>query len=246
MTSGKEKYNSIRIEKSGEKTEAATEKNCFAGGSAGTAEKCNLENCMLCCSLDRPETKKPRLLLHSCCGPCSTSVIERLACTYQITVFFYNPNIHDTEEYEKRKKTQIQFLNQLNSSNLYEDKIDFIEGEYDPESFFEVSRGLEEEREGGARCEKCFILRLERTAVKAKTHGFDTFATTLTVSPYKNYTLIAEIGRRLAFQYGLSYLDIDFKKKDGYRRSIELSKQYGLYRQHYCGCLFSMPKTEGC
>ncbi len=190
------------------------------------------------------KVEKPRLLLHSCCGPCSTAVVERLSPTYRITVFFYNPNIHDAAEYEKRKAAQIDFLNQLNESGIYEDRIEFLEGEYDPELFFEVCRGLEGEKEGGARCEKCFRLRLERTAVAARTHGFDTFATTLTVSPYKNYKTITEIGKLLSFRYGLGYLDMDFKKKDGYRRSVELSKSYGLYRQHYCGCVFSMPKTE--
>lgn len=183
--------------------------------------------------------EKPRLLLHSCCGPCSTSVIERLAEKYKITVFFYNPNIDDADEYEKRRNTQIEFLNQINESNIYGDKIDFLEGEYDPDIYYEAVRGLENEKEGGARCTECFRLRLERTAVKAKTHGFDMFATTLTVSPYKNYKLITEIGNEMAFKYGLSWLDMDFKKKDGYRRSVELSKLYGLYRQHYCGCSFS-------
>lgn len=210
-----------------------------------TENCCIPENDILCASMRDTHVEKPKLLLHSCCGPCSTSVIERLAATYKITVFYYNPNIHDAAEYEKRRDTQIDFISKLNDSDLYEDKIEFTEGEYDTESFFEVSAGLEDENEGGARCEKCFRLRLERTAAHAKTHGFDTFATTLTVSPYKNYKVITEIGQDIAFKYGLSYLDMDFKKKDGYKRSIELSKQYGLYRQHYCGCAFSMPKQNG-
>ena len=188
--------------------------------------------------------EKPKLLLHSCCGPCSTAVIERLIGTYNITVFFYNPNIDDPEEYKKRLETQIEFINKINETNIYGDKVEFLEGEYDPEIYYDVARGLENEKEGGARCTECFRLRLERTAVKAKTHGFDTFATTLTVSPYKNYNLITEIGREMAFKYGLSYLDMDFKKKDGYRRSVELSKIYGLYRQHYCGCNFSNWQLE--
>ncbi len=214
-----------------------------AGTSCCIFGDCITDGDVICCSFREPRVEKPRLLLHSCCGPCSTAVIERLIGTYRITVFYYNPNIHDEAEYEKRKRNQIDFINQLNDSNIYEDKIEFTEGEYDTESFFKVSAGLEEENEGGARCEKCFRLRLERTAVHAKTHGFDTFATTLTVSPYKNYKLITEIGRGLAFKYQLSYLDTDFKKKDGYKRSIELSKQYGLYRQHYCGCIYSLLKS---
>lgn len=188
--------------------------------------------------------EKPKLLLHSCCGPCSTAVIERLIGTYKITVFFYNPNIDDPDEYRRRLDTQIYFLKQINESNIYGDKVDFLEGEYDPEIYYEAVQGLENEKEGGARCTECFRLRLERTAVKAKTHGFDLFATTLTVSPYKNYKLITEIGNELAFKYGLSWLDMDFKKKDGYRRSVELSKLYGLYRQHYCGCNFSNWQLE--
>ena len=192
------------------------------------------------------ETKveKPRLLLHSCCGPCSTACIERLISTYKVTIFYYNPNIHGEDEYEKRKATQIEFLNKLNDSHIYEDTVEFVEGEYDTESFFKVTCGLEEEREGGARCAECFRLRLERTAVKARVLGFDTFGTTLTVSPYKNYRVITEIGSDIAFKYGLKWLDMDFKKKDGYHRSIELSKMYGLYRQHYCGCIYSLRDAE--
>lgn len=223
---------------SGEHTSGECSSACIERGCADCTDD------VMCRSFREPRAEKPRLLLHSCCGPCSTSVIERLIGTYKITVFYYNPNIHDEAEYEKRKQNQIEFINKLNDSNLYEDKIEFTEGEYDTESFFKVSAGLEEESEGGVRCEKCFRLRLERTAAHAKTHGFDTFATTLTVSPYKNYKLITEIGQELAFKYELSYLDIDFKKKDGYKRSIELSRQYGLYRQHYCGCIYSLPKPE--
>ena len=223
-------------EKQHEKLNTETVKTL--GESTYTVQK-SMNEYVLADMIGETKLQKPKLLLHSCCGPCSTSVIERLAASYNITIFFYNPNIDDAEEYEKRKETQKELLRQMNDSNLFDEKIDFIEGEYDPESFYEVSMGLEDEKEGGARCEKCFRLRLERTAVKAKTHGFDIFTTTLTVSPYKNYSLITEIGKELAFKYGLSYLDMDFKKKDGYRRSVELSKFYGLYRQHFCGCSFA-------
>ena len=197
------------------------------------------EKCIMIDGFPLEKVEKPRLLLHSCCGPCSTSVIERLCPSYHVTVFFYNPNITDIEEYNLRKATQIEFLNKYNDSNLFNEKIEFMEGDYDTKSFYEVSRGLEGEPEGGKRCEACFRLRLENTAIKAKTQGFDVFGTTLTVSPYKNFDIITMLGTELALKYGLQYLDIDFKKKAGYQRSIELSKKYNLYRQHYCGCEFS-------
>ncbi|WP_230974945.1 epoxyqueuosine reductase QueH [Aminipila luticellarii] len=183
--------------------------------------------------------EKPKLLLHSCCGPCSTSVIERLAGSYDVTIFFYNPNITDQEEYEKRRTTQLEFIEAYNQNAMEDEKVDFIEGEFFPEEFFRMVKGLEEEPEGGKRCTQCFKLRLERTAAEAKLKGFELFGTTLTVSPHKNYLLISKIGKDLALSYGLSFLDMDFKKKAGYQRSVELSKEYGLYRQNYCGCCFS-------
>nr|WP_315023962.1 epoxyqueuosine reductase QueH [uncultured Aminipila sp.] len=183
--------------------------------------------------------EKTRLLLHSCCGPCSTAVIERLMGSYDVTIFFYNPNITEKEEYEKRKATQLEFLESHNQKVTEEDKVTFVEGEFFPEEFFRMVEGLEEEPEGGKRCTECFRLRLERTAAEAKLNGYDMFGTTLTVSPHKNYLLISKIGKDFALSYGLSFLDIDFKKKAGYQRSVELSKEYGLYRQNYCGCCFS-------
>lgn len=189
----------------------------------------------------REKTRKPKLLLHSCCGPCSTAVIERLADRYDITIFFYNPNITDEDEYRLRKATQIEFLKRFNSRQLAEKTIEFIEGDYNPDLFYKVAKGLECEREGGARCEECFILRLKETARLAAEKSYDVFGTTLTVSPYKNYEIITMIGSSLAVEYQVLYLDEDFKKKAGYQRSIELSKEYGLYRQHYCGCEFSKP-----
>ena len=183
--------------------------------------------------------EKLALLLHSCCGPCSTSVIERLVRQYKITVFFYNPNISEEEEYQKRKESQIRFIEEYNQSLSHVDTISFLEGPYDTESFEEAANGMENEPEGGRRCTECFRLRLEKTAETAKMTGNDCFATTLTVSPHKNAALIHKIGMDLAVKYGLTYLAEDFKKKAGYQRSIEISKSHGLYRQHYCGCKYS-------
>ena len=182
---------------------------------------------------------KKRLLLHSCCGPCSTACIERVLGDYKITVFFYNPNITDPEEYEKRKAAQIKFLNEYNDNLAEEEKVEFIEGEYLPEEFFNVAACYADEPEGGARCTECFKLRLERTAQAALKTGNHIFGTTLTVSPHKNYNLVSAIGCELAKKYNIEFLDIDFKKKAGFQRSIEMSKEYQLYRQRYCGCEFS-------
>ena len=185
------------------------------------------------------QTTKPELLLHSCCGPCSTSVIERLVDEFNVTVFFYNPCIIDEEEYRRRREAQIQFIEQFNEENAGRCRIVFREGDYCPGAFFEATAGLGNEPEGGARCEVCFRQRLEKTAAAACISGADYFGTTLTVSPHKDYKLISEIGRELALKYGLSFLDRDFKKKDGFARSIQLSRKYSLYRQNYCGCKYS-------
>ena len=189
--------------------------------------------------MDNIEITRPKLMLHSCCGPCSTAVIERLLGDYDITIFFYNPNITEDEEYEKRKATQIQFLNAYNEKVEEQDRVVFLEGEYFPDEFYRAAQGLEDEPEGGKRCTECFKLRLERTAAEGKINGYDYFGTTLTVSPHKNYPLISEIGNALAEAYGINFLDMDFKKKAGYQRSVALSKEYELYRQNYCGCSFS-------
>ena len=188
---------------------------------------------------EQETTEKRRILLHSCCGPCSTACIERLLPDYKVTIFFYNPNITDREEYVKRKENQIKFIEAYNEDIPEEDKVIFIEGEYLPEDFFDVAKGLEDCPEGGERCTECFELRLDRTAKAAMVMGYPIFGTTLTVSPHKNYQLISAIGTQLAEIYELEFLDIDFKKKAGFQRSIELSKKYGLYRQNYCGCEFS-------
>ena len=174
--------------------------------------------------------RRPRLLLHSCCGPCSSYVLEYLSDYFDITLFFYNPNIQPAEEYEKRLSAQKQLLERAK----YKNPVVFLAGEYEPQRFFEAVKGLENCREGGARCEKCFELRLSKAAEIAKKGGFDYFATTLTVSPHKNAVLINEIGGRYQ-----NYLPSDFKKREGYKRSIILSKEYELYRQGYCGCNFS-------
>ena len=192
--------------------------------------------------------EKPSLMLHSCCGPCSTSVVESLIGEFNITIFFYNPCITDEVEYKKRKESQIKFIETYNNERLdamnQTDRgvIHFLEGPYNPGSFFELCKGYEKEPEGGARCSICFRQRLEKTAEAAGMAGCDYFGTTLTVSPHKNYKLISEIGKEIALKYQLSFLDRDFKKHDGFKRSIEMSKQYGLYRQNYCGCEFSKIK----
>ena len=185
-----------------------------------------------------PERGNPRLLLHSCCGPCSTSVIERLAPHYRITVFYYNPCITEEEEYIRRRENQKAFIEAFNANSSFE-PISFLEGDYTPEEYLSKVKGLEQEPEGGARCHVCFRQRLEETAKTAKDMEMDLFTTTLTVSPHKNYEVISNIAKELAGIYDIEFLDMDFKKKAGFQRSIQLSKEYGLYRQDYCGCNFS-------
>ena len=187
------------------------------------------------------DIEKKSILLHSCCGPCSTAVIERLLNDYDITVFYYNPNITDQAEYEHRLSEEKRFIEEFNQNTGNDVKL--IEGRYDPEEFFEAAKGLEAEPEGGARCAECFKLRLKETAALAQKLGFDCFDTTLTVSPYKNYDVISAIGKELAGDT-LEYVSGNYKKKEGYKRSIELSKEYGLDRQHFCGCVFSEREAE--
>lgn len=193
----------------------------------------------------QPEVKaeKRTVLLHSCCGPCSTACIERLLPDYKVTVFFYNPNITDREEYEKRRQAQIKFIEAYNENLPEEDRVELIEGEYLPDDFFEACGPFSNEPEGGKRCTECFKLRMERTAQVALKTGNSMFATTLTVSPHKNYMLISAIGTELTRIYGIEFLDVDFKKRAGFQRSIQMSKEYGLYRQNYCGCVYSR-RTE--
>jgi len=179
---------------------------------------------------------KPVLLLHSCCGPCSTSVVFDLINSYKITIYFYNPNITDSIEYKKRLDSQKKFVDEYNDSTQKVDTISFIEGKYGPEHFLEEVKELKDEPEGGIRCRKCFVMRLDKSAETAMLDGFDCFATTLSVSPYKNYDVLSEIGHDLGVRYGVGFIDKDYKKNNGYQRSIELSKEFGLYRQNYCGC----------
>ena len=174
---------------------------------------------------------KLKMVLHSCCGPCSTSVIKRLVDNYDLAIFYYNPNIYPEEEYIKRLNEQKKFL------SLAYPEIKLIDGEYkDSKLFYDSFAGLEHCKEGGARCEKCMFLRLKKTAEYTLENGYDIFATTLSVSPHKNAKLINEIGQKLADEYGIRYLVSDFKKHDGYLDSIRISKEYNLYRQNYCGC----------
>ncbi len=182
----------------------------------------------------------PRLLLHSCCAPCSSICLSILSNYFHVTVFYYNPNMDTKEEYEKRKSEQKRFINEYPAKY----KIDFLDCDYDNDTFLNRVKGLESEPERGARCPVCFRLRLEKTAIKAKELNYDYFATTLTLSPLKNTKQINEIGLVVGKEIGIPYLVSDFKKNDGYKKSIEFSKEYNLYRQNYCGCKFSKDVKE--
>ena len=186
------------------------------------------------------KSRIPRLLLHSCCAPCSSYVLEYLSDYFEITVFYYNPNISPAEEYEKRAAEQQHLIRELPAKH----PIQLVVGAYEPERFYAVSRGLEQVPEGGERCFRCFRLRLEEAAKMAAEGGFDYFATTLTISPLKNAQKLNEIGEELSELYKVEHLPSDFKKKNGYKRSVELSALYGLYRQNYCGCVFSKRDAE--
>ena len=180
--------------------------------------------------------QKKKLLLHSCCAPCSTACIERLIEHFEIAVFYYNPNIDTLDEFNLRANEQVRYCSSLG--------IDCIVAGFNKQSFLKIAKGLENETEGGARCQKCFDLRLKTTAEKCLELGFDYFATTLTVSPLKNVKLINEIGFSLEKNVGARYLPSDFKKQNGYLNSIKLSKENNLYRQNYCGCEFSKTKKQ--
>ena len=182
--------------------------------------------------------EKPKLLMHSCCAPCSSYCLKYLAEYFAITDLYYNPNITDKDEYEKRAGELKRLISAYDRGILYE------EAEYEPALFFETVRGLENEPEGGNRCYLCYELRLRKAAQTAAEGNFDYFTTTLSISPLKNADWINEIGERLGEEYGVKHLPSDFKKKDGYKQSIELSREYGLYRQDYCGCVFSKKERE--
>lgn len=186
------------------------------------------------------EGRVPKLLLHSCCAPCSSYVLEYLSDFFEITVFYYNPNIYPESEYTKRLLEQQALLSNMHFTH----PVSFIAGSYDKEKFYEMSEGLEHLKEGGERCHKCYELRLAQTARMAVKGGFDYFTTTLSISPMKNAGKLNGIGTDVASRYGVKYLQSDFKKKNGYKRSIELSKKHGLYRQDYCGCEFSIENKK--
>lgn len=186
------------------------------------------------------EGRRPRLLLHSCCAPCSSAVLERLTEAFDITVFFYNPNIAPEEEFVHRVEEQGRLIAEM----PHQGKIELICGEYDDAAFYALAKGLEDVPEGGERCMRCFRLRLGKTAQMAREGGFDYFTTTLSISPLKDAQRLNAIGAELAAQFGVPYLFSDFKKKNGYKRSCELSAEYGLYRQDYCGCVYSQRARE--
>lgn len=179
--------------------------------------------------------KTPKLLLHSCCAPCSSYTLEYLANYFEITVLYYNPNISPKEEFEKRFAEQKRLIESMPAKH----KITLIKGEYNYEDFEKIARGYEDVPEGGERCFRCYRLRLSRAAELAREQGFDYFCTTLSISPLKNSQKINEIGYELEKEYGVAWLPSDFKKREGYKRSIELSREYNLYRQNFCGCIYS-------
>lgn len=181
-----------------------------------------------------------KILLHSCCGPCSSYVITFLSNYFDITILYYNPNISPKEEYEKRKKEQIKLINQIQTKN----KLDFLDCDYENEIYEKMIDGYQSCQEGGSRCHICFNLRLDKTAKLAKNNNYDYFCSTLTVSPHKNSKVINEIGENISKKYNIKWLYSDFKKNEGFKQSIELSKKYELYRQDYCGCIYSKKKGE--
>ena len=183
-------------------------------------------------------TKK--ILLHSCCAPCSSYVISFLSNYFDITILYYNPNIAAIEEYNKRKNEQIRLIQTMKTKN----KLDFLDCDYDNDIYNKNISGYENDPEGGSRCHICFNLRLKKTAELAKKHNYDYFCSTLTVSPHKNSKIINEIGEQISNQYHIKWLPSDFKKNEGFKQSIELSKKYELYRQDYCGCIFSKQAKE--
>ena len=192
----------------------------------------------------------PKLLLHSCCAPCSSYVLEYLSQYFQITVLYYNPNIYPQQEYDMRVKEQKTFIEQFSKKASKQEQnrnffaIDFVEGRYDKERFYQITAGLEDIPEGGERCFRCYELRLREAAEYALRLGMDYFTTTLSISPLKNAVRLNEIGEALAREYGIAYLCSDFKKKNGYKRSVELSQEDGMYRQNYCGCVFSISNNK--
>lgn len=189
---------------------------------------------------DIDTSRKPSLLLHACCAPCSSYVLEYLSKYFNITLFFYNPNISPEEEYAFRANELRRLVREMGLS----DTVRIVEGKYEPERFLQLAKGYEDLPEGGDRCERCFRLRLSEAAMAARDGGFDYFTTTLSISPHKNAELLNTIGREMSDKYGVAYLFSDFKKKNGYKRSCEISEEYKLYRQDFCGCEFSRLAAE--
>lgn len=189
---------------------------------------------------NQEEGRIPTLLLHSCCAPCSSYCLEYLSQYFRITVFYYNPNIYPEEEYGKRVDEQRFLIERLPAHN----PISFLAGDYEKERFYDAVRGHEQDAEGGERCFLCYELRLRKAAELAAELGMDYVTTTLSISPLKNAEKLNEIGGRVAAEYGVAYLYSDFKKKNGYKRSVELSGEYGMYRQYYCGCVFSKRERD--
>ena len=185
------------------------------------------------------EDLSPSLLLHSCCAPCSSYTIEYLSQFFKITVLYYNPNISPKEEYEKRKSEQLRLIGEMKTKS----PVSFLDCDYDNNEFLDIARGYELCKEGGERCFRCYRLRLEKTAKLAKKNNFDYFCTTLSISPLKNSQNINEIGFELEKELDVKWLPSDFKKKEGYKRSIVLSKEYNLYRQNFCGCAYSKAQS---
>ena len=194
--------------------------------------------------LEKEENHGKTLFLHCCCAPCSSYVLEYLGNYFKITVFYYNPNITESEEYKKRVLEQKRLVEAYNQEKKTKYPISFVEGKYDPEVFLEAVKGHEKDKEGGDRCGICFSLRLREAGLLAKQGGYDFFTTSLTISPLKNAERLNTIGLAVANQCGVEFLPSDFKKREGYKRSIELSKEYDLYRQNYCGCIFSRNDIE--
>ena len=193
------------------------------------------------CLEELSKLDKPRkILLHSCCAPCSSYVLKFLSNYFKITLLYYNPNIFPPEEYSKRVAEQKRLIDEMDFVN----DVEFFEGRYVPDEFFEMAKGYEKEPEGGARCFLCYELRMREAAILAQKGGFDYFTTTLSISPLKNADKLNEIGEKLSKEYGVKHLPSDFKKKEGYKQSVELSKEYGLYRQDFCGCVYSRKENK--
>lgn len=190
--------------------------------------------------IDNLQEKKPKLLIHSCCAPCSSYVLEYLTKYFEVSIFYYNPNIYPAQEYIRRVEEQQHLIGKM----CLDSEVKFMQGEFVPEVFYQAIQGMEEEPEGRERCFVCYKLRLSEAAKLAKELEFDYFTTTLSISPHKDASKLNEIGNSLAKEYGISYLPSDFKKKNGYKRSIELSKEFNLYRQDYCGCIYSYLARE--